>query len=220
MKRAFVAAVLAASLICLVALAAAAASPQQWSRQPENGFRTFDVGPGSGQAQVLQGEAVQGVMGAPSPTQTPDPTATPTIDPTATPFVPGGELGRQVVSIATPTPIPAPVRAPAPTPRPVVVAVPTVAQAKAYALSVIGSTQYSCLLPLWQHESGWNTFATNVRSGAYGIPQALPGYKMATAGADWHYNPVTQVKWGLGYVSSRYGSACGAWSFWQSHGWY
>jgi hypothetical protein len=82
------------------------------------------------------------------------------------------------------------------------------------------TSQMSCLIPLWAGESGWRVNAENSSSGAYGIPQALPGAKMATAGADWRTNPATQIKWGLGYISERYGSPCGAWSFKQSHGWY
>jgi L-lactate permease len=82
------------------------------------------------------------------------------------------------------------------------------------------SSQMSCLVPLWMGESGWRVNAENVSSGAYGIPQALPGSKMATAGADWASNPATQIEWGLGYIRDRYGSPCGAWSFKQSHGWY
>jgi hypothetical protein len=82
------------------------------------------------------------------------------------------------------------------------------------------TSEMSCLEPLWMGESGWRTNAENTSSGAYGIPQALPGAKMATAGADWQTNPATQIEWGLGYIHDRYGSPCGAWSFKQSHGWY
>jgi hypothetical protein len=82
------------------------------------------------------------------------------------------------------------------------------------------SSQMSCLVPLWMGESGWRVNAENPSSGAYGIPQSLPGSKMATAGADWQTNPATQIEWGLGYIGDRYGSPCGAWSFKQSHGWY
>jgi hypothetical protein len=82
------------------------------------------------------------------------------------------------------------------------------------------SSQMSCLVPLWMGESGWRVSAENTSSGAYGIPQSLPGSKMATAGADWQTNPATQIEWGLGYIRDRYGSPCGAWSFKQSHGWY
>jgi hypothetical protein len=73
---------------------------------------------------------------------------------------------------------------------------------------------------LWNKESHWNVYAHNVRSGAYGIPQALPGDKMATAGADWATNPATQITWGLGYIGGRYGTPCGAWGHSQAKGWY
>ena len=82
-----------------------------------------------------------------------------------------------------------------------------------------GSDQFACLVQIWNHESGWRANASNA-SGAYGIPQALPGSKMAVNGADWQTNPATQISWGLGYISGRYGTPCGAWSNWQSHGWY
>jgi hypothetical protein len=82
------------------------------------------------------------------------------------------------------------------------------------------SSQFSCLQPLWNAESGWNVAAANPSSGAYGIPQALPGSKMASAGADWQTNPATQIRWGLGYIQSVYGSPCSAWSHEQAYGWY
>jgi hypothetical protein len=91
---------------------------------------------------------------------------------------------------------------------------------KKYALSRVGARQFACLEPLWDHESHWNYRAYNKSSGAYGIPQAVPGSKMKSAGSDWKTNPITQVKWGLHYINARYGSSCGAWSFWQSHHWY
>jgi membrane-bound lytic murein transglycosylase MltF len=81
-------------------------------------------------------------------------------------------------------------------------------------------SQWNCLSQLWQKESEWNPTAKNSSSGAYGIPQALPGSKMATAGSDWATNPATQIKWGLDYIKGRYGSPCGAWNFWLSHNWY
>jgi len=81
-------------------------------------------------------------------------------------------------------------------------------------------SQYDCLVSLWKKESGWNTFAHNASSGAYGIPQALPGSKMASAGADWATNPATQITWGLGYIEGRYSTPCGAWGTSQSKGWY
>lgn len=82
-----------------------------------------------------------------------------------------------------------------------------------------GENQWSCLEQLWTKESGWNHKAGN-GSGAYGIPQALPGSKMASAGADWATNPETQIRWGLGYIKSMYGDPCGAWGTFQSKGWY
>jgi hypothetical protein len=80
--------------------------------------------------------------------------------------------------------------------------------------------QWPCLRALWSKESGWRTTADNPSSSAYGIPQALPGSKMSSAGADWRTNPATQIKWGLGYIAGRYGTPCGAWSAFQSKGWY
>lgn len=82
-----------------------------------------------------------------------------------------------------------------------------------------GEDQFSCLVSLWNRESGWRTNASNP-SGAYGIPQALPGSKMASAGADWATNPATQIEWGLGYISGRYGTPCGALGHSHSTGWY
>ncbi|MEX1079027.1 MAG: transglycosylase SLT domain-containing protein [Homoserinimonas sp.] len=83
-----------------------------------------------------------------------------------------------------------------------------------------GEGEYNCLVALWQKESNWNVYAHNPSSGAYGIPQSLPGSKMATAGADWATNPATQITWGLGYIQGRYGTPCGAWNASQSKGWY
>lgn len=83
-----------------------------------------------------------------------------------------------------------------------------------------GTEQFDCLVALWNRESHWNAFAHNVSSGAYGIPQALPGEKMASAGADWATNPATQITWGLGYIEGRYGSPCGAWAHSEAKGWY
>jgi hypothetical protein len=80
--------------------------------------------------------------------------------------------------------------------------------------------QFSCLDSLWMSESGWRVNADNPSSSAYGIPQALPGSKMSSEGADWATNPVTQIRWGLGYIRDRYGSPCGALSFKQGRGWY
>lgn len=83
-----------------------------------------------------------------------------------------------------------------------------------------GEDQFSCLVSLWHKESGWNAQAMNRSSGAYGIPQALPGSKMASAGADWQTNAATQISWGFGYIAGRYGTPCSAWSHSQSVGWY
>ena len=80
-------------------------------------------------------------------------------------------------------------------------------------------TYFSCLDNIWTHESNWNYQAENA-SGAFGIPQALPGSKMASAGADWQTNPATQIKWGLGYIQATYGDPCSAWAFWQAHSYY
>jgi hypothetical protein len=79
--------------------------------------------------------------------------------------------------------------------------------------------QYGCLNDIWARESGWRYNAENP-SGAYGIPQALPGDKMASAGPDWQTDPTTQIKWGLGYIKSVYGTPCDAWAFWEAHGYY
>lgn len=80
--------------------------------------------------------------------------------------------------------------------------------------------QMSCLDSLWTRESGWNELAQNPSSGAYGIPQALPGDKMSSHGSDWRTNPATQISWGLDYIAGRYGTPCGAWSHSQATGWY
>jgi hypothetical protein len=81
-------------------------------------------------------------------------------------------------------------------------------------------SQFPCLDKLWTKESHWNYKAENTSSGAYGIPQALPGSKMASEGSDWKTNPATQIKWGLGYIKGRYGTPCSAWSHSQDTGWY
>lgn len=83
-----------------------------------------------------------------------------------------------------------------------------------------GGGEFDCLVALWNRESGWNSSAQNSSSGAYGIPQALPGDKMSSAGADWQSNPATQIAWGLDYITGRYGTPCGAWGHSESVGWY
>ena len=80
--------------------------------------------------------------------------------------------------------------------------------------------QFSCLDSLWTKESGWNPAADNPTSSAFGIPQALPGEKMASAGPDWATNPATQIRWGLGYIAEVYGSPCSAWAHSQANNWY
>jgi len=82
------------------------------------------------------------------------------------------------------------------------------------------ASQFSCLDPLWAHESGWSVTAYNAGSGAYGIPQALPGSRMASAGPDWQTNAATQIRWGLEYIQGTYGSPCAAWDHEQATGWY
>jgi hypothetical protein len=108
-------------------------------------------------------------------------------------------------------------------PLPVVKADPGSAQAIAHSMVLSrgwGEDQFSCLVSLWNKESGWRVNASNPSSGAYGIPQALPGSKMGSAGSDWATNPATQITWGLGYISGRYGTPCGAWSHSQAKNWY
>jgi hypothetical protein len=80
--------------------------------------------------------------------------------------------------------------------------------------------QFRYLNWLWDRESGWNLYATNPSSGAYGIPQALPGYKMASAGRNWQTSAWVQIRWGLGYIRARYGSPRTAWDHELAYGWY
>jgi len=120
------------------------------------------------------------------------------------------------VYVAPPTPV-APV-APA-------AGVPDPGTAQAVAWEMLqgmgwGQDQFDCLVALWNRESGWNVYAHNAGSGAYGIPQALPGEKMASAGADWATNPATQISWGLSYIAGRYATPCGAWEHSETVGWY
>jgi hypothetical protein len=101
---------------------------------------------------------------------------------------------------------------------------PNPGSAQRIAYDMLGSfgfstSQWGCLDDLWNQESGWRYNAENA-SGAYGIPQALPGSKMASAGSDWQTNPVTQIKWGLTYIKDTYGTPCGAWDHEVADGWY
>jgi uncharacterized protein YabE (DUF348 family) len=146
---------------------------------------------------------------------------------TAVVYVDGKVVGKTIVRrVVTTKPIPAVVHVgtkPKPTPvTPPIVVDPGSAQDIAKKLAAQrgwGDDQFSCLYQMWAHESGWRVNAANP-SGAYGIPQALPGDKMAPYGADWQTNPTTQIKWGLDYIGGRYSTPCGAWSFWQSNGYY
>jgi hypothetical protein len=120
------------------------------------------------------------------------------------------------------TPTPKPTTAPKPTPVPYR---DTVSNARTYVISRVGAKGYDCINVVWTHESGWNPRQTypaggNPATSAYGIPQAHPGSKMAAFGSNWRYSPLIQVKWGLWYVTNRYGSACAAYDFWQANGWY
>lgn len=126
---------------------------------------------------------------------------------------------------APPPPPPPPVEQPAARAGAPAAGTPDPGSAKAIAAELVsargwGTEQYDCLVALWQKESGWNVFAYNESSGAYGIPQSLPGSKMATVGADWETNPATQITWGLNYIQDRYGNPCGAYASSQSRGWY
>ena len=97
------------------------------------------------------------------------------------------------------------------------------AQAIAYVLVVQrgwNGSEFDCLVNLWNRESHWNVNSHNTESGAHGIPQARPGNKMASAGADWRTNPRTQIVWGLGYIKNRYGTPCGAWAHSEEFNWY
>ncbi|MEV0266312.1 transglycosylase SLT domain-containing protein [Streptomyces sp. NPDC050617] len=94
----------------------------------------------------------------------------------------------------------------------------SISEIKALAQQIVPSDQFQCFSNIVNNESTWNYKATNPSSGAYGLMQALPGNKMASAGADWQTNPATQIKWGLSYMNNKFGSPCGAWSYWQAHG--
>jgi hypothetical protein len=135
-------------------------------------------------------------------------------------FVNGKYAGRAVVKSVTVTaPVAAVERVGT---KPAIVTSPDAAHQIARQLLLArgwGQDQMDCLGPLWGKESAWRVTAGNP-SGAYGIPQALPGSKMAKYGSDWRTNAATQIKWGLDYIAGRYGTPCKAWSSWQAHGWY
>ncbi|MGW5674568.1 aggregation-promoting factor C-terminal-like domain-containing protein [Streptomyces sp. NPDC003860] len=96
----------------------------------------------------------------------------------------------------------------------------SISEVKEMARQMIPADQFQCFSNIVEKESGWRYTAQNPSSGAYGLVQALPGTKMASAGADWRTNPATQIKWGLNYMNNRYDSPCGAWQFWQANRWY
>jgi hypothetical protein len=135
------------------------------------------------------------------------------------------QVRRSIVVAPTTKVIAIGVAAPTADPTASAVAVPP-GSAKAFAQSYIadkygwGNDQFGCLVQLWERESHWNTHAHNSGSGAHGIPQAMPGSKMASAGPDWYNNAETQVKWGANYISGRYGNPCGALGHSNSTGWY
>jgi hypothetical protein len=80
--------------------------------------------------------------------------------------------------------------------------------------------QAKCLLDLWNAESGWNIYAINKATGAFGIPQALPANRMRSAGPNWVNDPATQIRWGLTYIQQRYGGPCNAWQHFRRFHWY
>jgi resuscitation-promoting factor RpfB len=137
-------------------------------------------------------------------------------------------LPRPVKVVVSLPPAPPPPPKPAPTQQVAPVAADTTptpgGSAQQIAMAMLGSygwssSQFGCLDPLWERESGWNVFAANP-DGAYGIPQADPGSKMASAGPDWQSDAATQIRWGLNYIQATYGSPCAAWSHEESTGWY
>jgi hypothetical protein len=140
---------------------------------------------------------------------------------TATTAAPTGTVGAMVTAVAAGQ-SPAPSASPRPTAT-ATAAAPS-GSPQQIAKAMLGSFgwssgQFSCLDPLWAHESGWSVTAENP-SGAYGIPQALPGSKMASAGANWQTSAATQIEWGLEYIKNTYGSPCAAWAHEEATGWY
>jgi hypothetical protein len=177
-------------------------------------------------ALVILADAVivvaPGALADPQPTTTPAKRVafaviTPTDGPTPSPWLPAPTY---FIPVPSPTPAPpTPMPTPTPTPTPAPTYRDTVANAKAYVKTRLGAAQYNCIDNIFTHESKWNPLSGSP-TGPYGIPQANPGSKMASYGSNWRTSPLTQVKWGIWYMYERYGSGCGAWSFWQDHGWY
>ena len=182
---------------------------QQAARAAEQAARDAEAKDNGGRKPAPAGETV------------PDPV----INPTPQPQVPVPQPAPLPPSAPSAPPVPQPVPAPDPRPVPDPGPVDDPAAAQAHAAGRLGAygwgqDQFRCLVNLWQRESGWRTSANNPYSGAYGIPQSLPGDKMASVGADWRTNYRTQIEWGLGYISSRYGSPCAAWQHSEDKNWY
>lgn len=160
---------------------------------------------------------------APTPTRTASASAPPVTPPHTTAPAPTAAHRAFTTHLTRTRPITTPALRPR-TPPPRTYAQPHAASrpgsARSYASAHLSSTQYSCLSSVVERESGWNIHATNPTSGAYGLGQALPGSKMASVGADWRTNGVTQIRWVISYMNHRYGSPCGAWSYWRAHRWY
>lgn len=206
MRRLGIALILAAALF-LAGFSAGRAATSRTALEPVIGWRPVVVAPAPSEAPSA---------GLAQPGEHP-----PKREVTGAEPVPGGESldgGSPAPVVAgEPQPttgVPSPAVSPEPVHR------PTIAVARAWALSVLGATQYRCLDVLVQRESRWVVTARNPVSGAYGLPQAYPGSKMASAGADWRWNPVTQLRWMRGYIAARYGTACRALAHSIAHGWY
>jgi hypothetical protein len=189
----------AAATVVVVAIALIVVIERPGSATDPLGAAVAQVSTGR-QGLVLAQER-QKVILQDAATQTFSVTSAPKIS-TAPPPSTGGGGGSPVVAMAPPDP----------------------GTAQRIAYDMLGSfgfstSQFGCLDDLWNAESGWRYNAENA-SGAYGIPQALPGSKMASAGADWATDPTTQIKWGLGYIKNIYGTPCGAWAHEEAYGWY
>lgn len=144
-----------------------------------------------------------------------------------TPEPPKKSPVKRVIERIKPKPKPKPKPSATAKPRPKAkkpAVVMTIAQKKEYARWYLAergfANQFYAVDYIFTRESGWNHRADNPTSSAYGIPQSLPGSKMATAGSDWKTNPRTQIRWGIDYMISRYGSPAKAYQFWLSHHWY
>jgi hypothetical protein len=174
-------------------------------------YFTVALEPGSSlpsQTVTSSSQAASIVRDSYTVTEAPKPTPTPTPSPTASETTESSSDSKETSGGYAP-----PAAAPDP------------GSAQAIAAQMVADrgwpgTEYDCLYSLWARESGWRYNAYNASSGAYGIPQSLPGSKMASAGADWETNPATQIVWGLGYITGRYSTPCGAWAHSEDEGWY